>query len=122
MVTAQNDIKHGKVRRNATNFKKLPPSIPQLKSKATIKEVDSDSKDIVFLTLLREKKQEDLKHGRTTVDTNQEWKFWEDLLGSDKILYEETISDEQTDVDEEYCVQQRIQIPLTHLKEYKLKW
>ena len=75
MATAQNDIKHRNVRRNATNFKKLPPSIPQLKSKANIKEVDSESKDIVFLTLLREKKQEDLKHGRTTVDTNQEWKF-----------------------------------------------
>ena len=56
----------------------------------------SDSDEDLFLPLLKEKKQEDLQHGRTSGDNNQEGTFQEDLLGSDKIPYEGTSSDRQT--------------------------
>ena len=98
MVTAQNDISHRKVIRNTTKFKKLPPGMPQLKSKITMKAVDSDSDEDFF----------DLQHGRTSEDTNQEGAFQEDLPGGDAISYEGTSSDKETDVDDDYSVQHRI--------------
>ena len=120
MVTAQNDINHRKVTQNTTEFKKLPPCMPQLKSDVTIKEVDSDSLEDLFLLLLKEKKQKDLKHGRTSGDTNQEGTFQEGLLGSDTITYEGTSNCEQTVIEKEYRAQHRTQKPLKYLWEYEL--
>ena len=100
MVTAQNDVNHRKVTQNTTEFKKLPPCMPQLKSDATMKEVDSDSLEDLFLPLLQEKKQKDLKHGRTSGDTKQDGTFQKGLLGSDTLTHEGTSNCEQTVIGE----------------------
>lgn len=88
VIKKKDTTSHQKVALNTTKFKKLTSCMAQLKPKATIRKLDNDSDEDPFLPLLKEKKQEDLQHGRAPGDTNLKGTLREDLSAADTILYE----------------------------------